>query len=661
MIHILDSSKYQTRFLGPANVPPWAWDPLFWDPSVIDWDALAQEADGVILRIADGYNQDPVFQRCLVEVKKHFKWWGVYYFFRPGLDPIRQADLCWEWLPELPPLGVWCDLEDDGALGELALFQKIQAFLGRLDTLYGCTTGIYSGAWFLDPNLSLDRQKLLAHRPGWFAAYPNLRVPRGWSTWTLHQDSDRHPWAGVGPADHSYLREGLALYQVRIPNVVEALPMNAGTKIGLHVIRPNQARQILEQGDRLAFVLSVENAGLLLEARALDPLLPTLWRLFTPEWDACQDIHLWSFSQVAERATTIVDYAASRWNGLSPQERAAIDYVVLLNEADPEGVIGWAIYGNLCRQICEQAQAAGLRVALPAFNAGTPEYLELLGWLSSKVVEAIDAGGHALVVHEGLNPWSPLPLAFDTRPIPGAPYLPLGAGSEPWRYRYLYDHLFRGGLPLPRLFVTEFYAGGGYDHPQDALLRWQVYDHHVRQDPFLVGFAPFTADPDEAWANQDYTPVYLLDEFRQYVASIRESPNPTEFRGYPLHVEDADMIQYILTVDDSISLGVLQEKLGATNIFEVRISVPVNSIPEPPQWWELWPEGIINPPRPLKIPNKVMTFYKRDGQPFNPQPLTRVVNWTMQVVERRANLLNIFDQAGDVSDWFVRAQDVQPA
>jgi hypothetical protein len=46
---------------------------------------------------------------------------------------------------------------------------------------------------------------------------------------------------------------------------------------------------------------------------------------------------------------------------------------------------------------------------------------------------------------------------------------------------------------------------------------------------------------------------------------------------------------------------------------------------------------------------------------FNPQPISRVVDWHMWVVERNGNLLLVFDQAGEVSDWWVKAEDVQPA
>ena len=80
------------------------------------------------------------------------------------------------------------------------------------------------------------------------------------------------------------------------------------------------------------------------------------------------------------------------------------------------------------------------------------------------------------------------------------------------------------------------------------------------------------------------------------------------------------------------------------------------------EWWQAWPDGVYpSPGRPLAAPNKVMTFYHADGAPFVPQPITAPVTWTMWVVEKRGNLLNVLDKAGTANDWFVKAQDVTPA
>lgn len=84
--------------------------------------------------------------------------------------------------------------------------------------------------------------------------------------------------------------------------------------------------------------------------------------------------------------------------------------------------------------------------------------------------------------------------------------------------------------------------------------------------------------------------------------------------------------------------------------------------PEPPAWWELWPEGVISPARNLQPPNKVLTFYHRDSTPFVPSPLRpeRPVTWIMQATERVGRLLRVVDQTGTVNDWYVDALDVLP-
>lgn len=90
-------------------------------------------------------------------------------------------------------------------------------------------------------------------------------------------------------------------------------------------------------------------------------------------------------------------------------------------------------------------------------------------------------------------------------------------------------------------------------------------------------------------------------------------------------------------------------------------AISLDALLAPPPWWQAWPAGVISPPRPLAIPNRVMTFLHDNGTPFSPQPLTRPVTWTMLVTERRGNLLRVLDQAGTDQDFYVRAEDVAPA
>lgn len=87
-------------------------------------------------------------------------------------------------------------------------------------------------------------------------------------------------------------------------------------------------------------------------------------------------------------------------------------------------------------------------------------------------------------------------------------------------------------------------------------------------------------------------------------------------------------------------------------------TIPATAPVEPAPWWHAWPDGAYTlPGRPLAIPNRVMQFYTEHGVAL----LTRNVTWTMWVVEKRGDLLKVFDQQEPLVDWWVRASEVSPA
>jgi hypothetical protein len=92
--------------------------------------------------------------------------------------------------------------------------------------------------------------------------------------------------------------------------------------------------------------------------------------------------------------------------------------------------------------------------------------------------------------------------------IPGGPILD-GAGALCFRYRFLY-HLLKQRDEVVPLFVSEFYAGGGYDpaNKADVVARMQWYDGHLGADTYVLGFGPFTLGPVPGWEQQDYEPFY---------------------------------------------------------------------------------------------------------------------------------------------------------
>lgn len=78
---------------------------------------------------------------------------------------------------------------------------------------------------------------------------------------------------------------------------------------------------------------------------------------------------------------------------------------------------------------------------------------------------------------------------------------------------------------------------------------------------------------------------------------------------------------------------------------------PPAAPPAPAPWWET-----KVPPYTLAAPNRVVQFYTANGVGL----VTRYVSWPMRVLERRGDLLKVFDQAGDANDWWVKAAEVTP-
>jgi hypothetical protein len=492
----------------------------------------------------------------------------------------------------------------------------------------------------------------------------------GWWSWE-HAERRLVMWSSISM--HNWSTPTPPPIQMPMPR----LSHDSGSRIGAHVLQPDAVRglqqQLVAAGTHLAAVLAVENAGVLMELKALSPATATFWRLFTPGWDACDGIEGWSDLLIGEQAGRVVEYAAQRYAQLSPEERAAIDWIVLLNEADPPGVEGWRRFGRFIRQLALTATTAGLKIATPAFNFGTPEYDEWQTFIAEEPIEALVEGGHVLVIHEGVAPHGTEPLAADQHPIPGAPAVPMGAGNKAWRYRYFYDALARAHRPWPLLLVGEFYAGGGYSSLAEALLRHVLYDQQTARDPYVIGVCGFTMDPDASWQAQNYNPLYTSQGFKDYLISQRarrNSPPGSKPSVAPI-VQEEGMVQYLLTVDDSVSIGELREKLGATRIFDARICVYVDNVPQPPSWDERIPDGPIARPWPLVKPRDA------DNNPATPNTARMYDSAGRALTITRSNqfelrekktlpggqvLFRVLDAPLTVGGvvWWVRVQDVVP-
>lgn len=295
-----------------------------------------------------------------------------------------------------------------------------------------------------------------------------------------------------------------------------------GSKISIHSIEPGPTIPLvikaMNQGIVWPVVKSVDNVGVAEDVRKISPKTVTIVRFKNDKWDSAQNVEKGNFPYV-QAARETVELIFQHTN---EQQRKIVNYFELLNEAAPPGVAGWANFGKFLVEVILEANHRGVKVALPAFNFGEPEWDEIQACVSTGIFELMDAGGHLLTLHEGVNPGSSDSFTFSS--IPEAPHVKR-AGAYVWRYRYLLDVLRKKGLFI-NIFVSEFYSGGGYKlENKDYILNQFIdYDRELRRDDEVIGFAGFTLGPGNSWVGADYAFLYdpyLLD----YMKTQTQVPN----------------------------------------------------------------------------------------------------------------------------------------
>jgi hypothetical protein len=317
------------------------------------------------------------------------------------------------------------------------------------------------------------------------------------------------------------------------PTSVPLLPARPaqGSKLGVHGIWsgrvPAFARTLAEAGAPFRVVKAVDDLGWLKDVRRVSPATVTVARL-THEHEAA--------ALVNDPGTDLDGYAVLLMAPIlgalegDPALKEAVDYWELTNEPLGGGVPAetYARLARLTINAMDVAEANGLKLAIFGFNAGTPEWADLLALVETGVFARAKSGGHILALHEGVFGDDPIDKWWNahfvdtdgnattqntgvTAPsgwIPGGPVIE-GAGALCLRFRFLYHLLVERDEVVP-LFVSEFYAGGGYDPARkaDVVARVAWYDAQLAAYDYVLGFAPFTLGPTPGWAHQDYTPFY---------------------------------------------------------------------------------------------------------------------------------------------------------
>ena len=308
-------------------------------------------------------------------------------------------------------------------------------------------------------------------------------------------------------------------------------PVGNGSKLGVHGIWSNRIlefTQILAHaGAPFRIVKAVDDLGWLKDVKRISPETITVGRVTHDHEGAIL---------VNDPGTDLDWYAAVLMEPIltevqnDPSLRQAVDYWEPTNEPLGGGVPTdtYARLARLTIKCLDIAEANDLKLAIFGFSAGTPEWVDLLAIVETGVFARAKAGAHILTVHEGVFGDDPMdkwwnvhfadedgnPTTEDTGVtapggwIPGGPILD-GAGALCLRYRFLY-YLLKERDEVTPLFVSEFYAGGGYDpvNKTAVVARMQWYDGQIDADDYVLGFGPFTLGPSPGWEQQDYEPFY---------------------------------------------------------------------------------------------------------------------------------------------------------
>ena len=308
-------------------------------------------------------------------------------------------------------------------------------------------------------------------------------------------------------------------------------PVGNGSKLGVHGIWSNRILEftqlLADAGAPFRIVKAVDDVGWLKDVKRTSPETITVGRLTHGHEGAVL---------VNDPGTDLDWYAAVLMEPIltrvqnDPSLRQAVDYWEPTNEPLGGGVPtdAYARLAQLTIKCLDIAEANGLKLAIFGFSAGTPEWVDLLAIVETGVFARAKAGGHILTVHEGVFGDDPIdkwwnvhfvdqdgnPTTQDTGVtapggwLPGGPILD-GAGALCLRYRFLY-YLLKERDEIVPLFVSEFYAGGGYDpaNRTDVVARMQWYDGQISTDDYALGFGPFTLGPVPGWEHQDYEPFY---------------------------------------------------------------------------------------------------------------------------------------------------------
>ena len=312
-----------------------------------------------------------------------------------------------------------------------------------------------------------------------------------------------------------------------------------GPKIGIHAQKPTpelfqQLERAAAQGTPFPVVKLTQEQTSLRDVKERSPQTLTMARIVGPMdglggIDAISpgDAPLWAEQIMAP----VFDYYAR-----NPGLVEFIDIQEIVNEPDPPTVNGWRNMGLVMKECIKlgRQRVPGLAWAIGSFNAGTPEWNEMVAFLDSGVLDgARQAGDVVLAVHEGvLDPNAPIDQGHNGL-IPGAPQIPPGGGALFGRVAYL---ALAAGSDMVPVVVSEGYLQA-YGNSAEIQRRAAWVDNLYSGLWYMVAVLPFTHSPTAPWQHQNYTGAY--PDILNYMATVRQRQNAPPAQRQPAETVEA--------------------------------------------------------------------------------------------------------------------------
>jgi hypothetical protein len=418
--------------------------------------------------------------------------------------------------------------------------------------------------------------------------------------------------------------------------------MLPGTLYGFHGEQTNSIIPIIKArpaGTHYGALLSVENPGRNVDAKAADPIMTTVARFLHPNrtYEGGQDAGNWPVVMALNFATTAIALPFGRMN---PTEAAGSDYVICgTNEwnfpGDWTGVgkVWLALMAEATRRNDEYVRKCGhpLRLGLICSSQGTPEYPQMKQLAATGIFDAGVARGDILIVHEG--PWEngAVDMGYGDL-IPGAPYVPAYGGSMVGRVNYWYTPEIGCKLPF---IVGECYDGlRRTNTPAERMARLRWMDRVYRHNPYYRGLCAFelTDDPAAKWYPWEFTQTFRSPEMVADMSAQKDEPNP---------IKEPNM-----AIDPTMK--------AAIEVHLAAIETILNPVAAP--WWQK------ATPFKAAVPNKVLVFRNADGTPLVPNPRPAAITYQLDVYQVNAalGLLRVTDFTS-LGNWWCAAADLSPA